>query len=56
MLAAKPGASGETVADVAARCGFTSAAYFSHAFRKHFGVRASDVSGQFGYRGSLGGT
>jgi AraC-like DNA-binding protein len=45
MLAAKPGAAGETVADVAARCGFTSAAYFSHAFREHFGVRASDVHG-----------
>jgi AraC-like DNA-binding protein len=59
MLAAKPaamsGTAGETVADVAARCGFTSAAYFSHAFRKHFGVRASDVPGQFGYSGSLGG-
>jgi AraC-like DNA-binding protein len=53
--AAKPGTAGETVADVAARCGFTSAAYFSHAFRKHFGVRASDVPGQFGYSGSLGG-
>jgi AraC-like DNA-binding protein len=49
MLAADPGAgpgaAGETVADVAARCGFTSAAYFSHAFRRHFGVRASDVRG-----------
>jgi len=33
----------ETVADVAARCGFTSAAYFSHAFRRHFGHRASDL-------------
>lgn len=43
---AEPGAAGETVADVAARCGFTSAAYFSHAFRQHFGVRASDVRGQ----------
>lgn len=59
MLAAKPaatsGTAGETVADVAARCGFTSAAYFSHAFRKHFGVRASDVPGQFRDGGSLGG-
>jgi AraC-like DNA-binding protein len=59
MLAAKPaatsGAVGETVADVAARCGFTSAAYFSHAFRKHFGVRASDVAGLFRDGGSLGG-
>jgi AraC-like DNA-binding protein len=34
---------GGTVADVAARCGFTSASYFSHMFRQHFGLRASDV-------------
>jgi AraC-like DNA-binding protein len=33
----------ETVADVAARCGFTSASYFSHVFRQHFGLRASDL-------------
>ncbi|HEX8005159.1 MAG TPA: helix-turn-helix domain-containing protein [Trebonia sp.] len=33
----------ETVADVAARCGFTSVTYFSHAFRAHFGQRAGDV-------------
>jgi AraC-like DNA-binding protein len=32
-----------TVADVAASCGFTSATYFSHAFRQHFGHRASDL-------------
>jgi len=32
-----------TVAEVAARCGFTSAAYFSHAFRRHFGHRAGDL-------------
>jgi len=32
-----------TVADVAARCGFTSVTYFSHAFRTQFGERASDV-------------
>jgi len=32
-----------TVAEAAARCGFTSAAYFSHAFRQHFGLSASDV-------------
>lgn len=31
------------VADVAARCGFTSAAYFSHAFRQRFGYRASEA-------------
>jgi AraC-like DNA-binding protein len=33
----------DPVADVAARCGFTSAAYFSHVFRGHFGVRASEL-------------
>jgi AraC-like DNA-binding protein len=32
-----------TVADVAAQCGFTSSSYFSHAFRQHFGHRASDL-------------
>jgi AraC-like DNA-binding protein len=32
-----------SVAEVAARCGFTSAAYFSHAFRQHFGLSASDL-------------
>ena len=32
-----------TVAEAAARCGFTSAAYFSHAFRHHFGHRAGDL-------------
>lgn len=32
-----------TVAEVAAECGFTSAAYFSHAFRRHFGYRASEL-------------
>lgn len=34
---------GETVADVAARCGFTSATYFSHVFREHFGFRAGEL-------------
>jgi transcriptional regulator GlxA family with amidase domain len=34
------------VADVAARCGFTSANYFSHAFRQHFGLRAGDLRRQ----------
>ena len=46
ILAAPPparGEAGETVADVAARCGFTSADYFSHVFRQHFGLRASDL-------------
>jgi AraC-like DNA-binding protein len=32
-----------TIAEVGARCGFGSAAYFSKAFRTHFGVRAADV-------------
>jgi AraC-like DNA-binding protein len=35
--------SARTVADVAASCGFTSATYFSHAFRQHFGHRAGDL-------------
>jgi len=35
------------VAEIAARCGFTSPAYFSHAFAEHFGVRASDVRAGF---------
>ncbi len=33
----------DTVADIAARCGFTSVTYFSHVFRQHFGHRASDI-------------
>ena len=33
----------ETITEIAARCGFTSATYFSHAFRARFGRRASDV-------------
>jgi AraC-like DNA-binding protein len=32
-----------TVADAAARCGFVSTAYFSHAFRARFGRRAGEV-------------
>jgi AraC-like DNA-binding protein len=41
---ASPASAGAaTVADVAARCGFTSATYFSHAFAAHFGQRASEV-------------
>jgi AraC-like DNA-binding protein len=42
-LLADPAGPAETVADVAARCGFTSATYFSHAFRERFGERAGDV-------------
>ncbi|TDV56484.1 helix-turn-helix domain-containing protein [Actinophytocola oryzae] len=30
-------------ADVAARCGFTSAAYFSRTFHERFGVTAGEV-------------
>ena len=41
-----PASVGLTVADVAARCGFTSAAHFSHAFRQQFGQRAGDVRRQ----------
>jgi AraC-like DNA-binding protein len=32
-----------SVTDIGARCGFTSAAYFSHTFREHFGQRATDI-------------
>jgi AraC-like DNA-binding protein len=32
-----------TVAEIAGRCGFMSAAYFSHAFRKRFDQRAGDL-------------
>jgi AraC-like DNA-binding protein len=38
----------QTVADVAARCGFTSVTYFSHVFRQRFGERASDIRGAGG--------
>ncbi|MFF4896136.1 AraC family transcriptional regulator [Streptomyces sp. NPDC001068] len=38
------GAGGETtVAEVAERCGFASAAHFSHRFRERYGLRATDV-------------
>ncbi|WP_278257966.1 helix-turn-helix domain-containing protein [Nocardioides convexus] len=33
----------ERTADVAARCGFTSASHFSQAFRRRFGVSAGEV-------------
>jgi AraC-like DNA-binding protein len=46
-MLASPGSAGQagisTVADVAARCGFGSASYFSHVFRERFGQRASEV-------------
>jgi AraC-like DNA-binding protein len=47
MLSSSAGSqNAETVADIAARCGFTSATYFSHTFRQHFGHRASDIGGR----------
>jgi AraC-like DNA-binding protein len=46
LLSAGNGQGAETVADIAARCGFTSATYFSHAFCQHFGHRASDIRGR----------
>ena len=38
-----PDADHLSIADVAARCGFSSSTYFSHTFRQRFGVRAGDV-------------
>jgi AraC-like DNA-binding protein len=49
---ARPAGTGPVVADVAERCGFTSAAHFSHAFRQRFGQRAGDVRRQA--RGAAG--
>jgi AraC-like DNA-binding protein len=43
---AGPASAAPAVAHVAARCGFTSAAHFSHAFRQHFGQRAGEVRRQ----------
>jgi AraC-like DNA-binding protein len=42
-MLADPATAGRAVSDVAARCGFTSAAHFSHAFRQHFGLRAGEI-------------
>jgi AraC-like DNA-binding protein len=42
-MLADPATAGAAVEDVAGRCGFTSAAYFSHAFRQHFGERAAEL-------------
>ena len=33
----------DSVADLAARCGFVSTTYFSHVFRKQFGRRAGEI-------------
>jgi AraC-like DNA-binding protein len=46
LLDAARGGEVDTVADIAGRCGFTSATYFSHAFHQHFGHRASDIRGR----------
>ena len=45
-MLADPARADLTVTDVAARCGFTSATYFSHAFRQRFGQRAGEVRRQ----------
>lgn len=46
LLSAVNGDRAETVADIAARRGFTSVTYFSHAFRQRFAQRARDIRGQ----------
>jgi len=44
MLAGdRSGRGAESVADIAARCGFVSTTYFSHVFRKQFGRRAGEI-------------
>ncbi|HTU75750.1 MAG TPA: helix-turn-helix domain-containing protein [Trebonia sp.] len=43
------GGGGDTIADVGARCGLTSAAHFSHAFAERFGQRASEVRARAGF-------
>ena len=43
LLSAGQAKQAGTVADIAARCGFTSVTYFSHVFRQHFGHRATEV-------------
>jgi AraC-like DNA-binding protein len=45
LLSHEAAGADQTVADAAARCGFTSVTYFSHVFRQRFGERASDVRG-----------
>jgi AraC-like DNA-binding protein len=42
-MLADPAARRRPVTEIAARCGFISATYFSRAFREHFGLRASEV-------------
>ena len=41
-----PAARASTVAEIAGQCGFTSATYFSHAFRGRFAQRAGDLRRQ----------
>jgi AraC-like DNA-binding protein len=41
LLAAGQGS--ESVAEIAARCGFVSTTYFSHVFRRQFGRRAGEI-------------
>ncbi len=43
LASESPATRTRTIADIAARSGFTSATYFSHAFRAHFGQRATDI-------------
>jgi AraC-like DNA-binding protein len=42
----RPEGAGSTVAEVAARCGFTSTTYFSRVFREHFGRHAGEIRRQ----------
>jgi AraC-like DNA-binding protein len=42
-MLADPADTDQSVAEVAARCGFVSATYFCHVFREHFGERAGQV-------------
>jgi AraC-like DNA-binding protein len=42
-LLRSPSTRGERVVDLAARCGFTSTAYFAETFKRRFGATASDV-------------
>jgi len=42
-MLADPADTSQSVAEVAARCGFVSSTYFCHAFREHFGERAGQV-------------
>lgn len=41
--AGRPEQGAQSVAEIATRCGFVSATYFSHVFRKQFGRRAGEI-------------